>query len=269
MSACSHAFVRETLLDMPWTFAHPAAVLPLRHLCPRWLSFPALVVGSMMPDLGYYIRGADFATFAHTLAGCVLICVPAGFIVLGVLAGLRAPLCFLLPSPHREALTPLANTRLAGMPVLAASLVLGACTHVLWDAFTHQRGWIVAHYAWLQAPVTPWTGVVFPLFYWLQHGSTLAGVVLLALAYRSWLRKSGAAAVQHASAKEDRWRYRLLAAITATAAIAATVHASVAASPFPDALALRVFAREAAVSGVNVFAVLFGVCAVVVYIIKK
>ncbi|MFX7840593.1 DUF4184 family protein, partial [Acinetobacter baumannii] len=29
---------------MPWTFAHPAAMLPLRRLCPRWLSWPALVL---------------------------------------------------------------------------------------------------------------------------------------------------------------------------------------------------------------------------------
>ena len=39
---------------MPWTFAHPAAILPLRRFCPAPLDFSALVIGSMVPDLGYY-----------------------------------------------------------------------------------------------------------------------------------------------------------------------------------------------------------------------
>ncbi|MBA3727450.1 MAG: DUF4184 family protein, partial [Armatimonadetes bacterium] len=38
---------------MPWTFSHPAAVLPLRRLCPQSLDFAALVIGSTTPDIGY------------------------------------------------------------------------------------------------------------------------------------------------------------------------------------------------------------------------
>jgi hypothetical protein len=38
--------------DMRWTIAHPAAVLPLRRLCPRFLSCPALIVDSVAPDIG-------------------------------------------------------------------------------------------------------------------------------------------------------------------------------------------------------------------------
>jgi WD40 repeat protein len=37
---------------MPWTFAHPAAVLPLRKFCADRLSFAGLVVGSVSPDIG-------------------------------------------------------------------------------------------------------------------------------------------------------------------------------------------------------------------------
>ena len=29
---------------MPWTLAHPAAILPLRRFAPRWLSLPALIL---------------------------------------------------------------------------------------------------------------------------------------------------------------------------------------------------------------------------------
>jgi hypothetical protein len=38
---------------MPFPLAHPAAVLPLRRYCPKYLSFPVLIVGSLVPDVGY------------------------------------------------------------------------------------------------------------------------------------------------------------------------------------------------------------------------
>jgi Domain of unknown function (DUF4184) len=50
---------------MPWTLAHPAAVLPLRPLCPHRLSFGALVVGSVSPDIGYYVSCFDLARAAR------------------------------------------------------------------------------------------------------------------------------------------------------------------------------------------------------------
>ena len=50
---------------MPWTFAHPAAVLPLRRFSgPGLLSFAALVIGSTSPDFLYYIGQFDLAAFA-------------------------------------------------------------------------------------------------------------------------------------------------------------------------------------------------------------
>jgi hypothetical protein len=61
---------------MPWTLSHPAAVLPLRRLTPQPLDFPALVIGSMTPDIGYYINRFDLANFAHTLPGSVFACLP-------------------------------------------------------------------------------------------------------------------------------------------------------------------------------------------------
>ena len=64
---------------MPWTLSHPAAVLPLRRFSPRPLDFAALVVGSMTPDLGYYIDRFDLSTCPHP-AGSFVACVPTGVI---------------------------------------------------------------------------------------------------------------------------------------------------------------------------------------------
>jgi hypothetical protein len=50
---------------MPFPVAHLAAVLPLRRYCPRYLSFPALVVGSLSPDLGYLFGHLHTDWFSH------------------------------------------------------------------------------------------------------------------------------------------------------------------------------------------------------------
>jgi Domain of unknown function (DUF4184) len=63
---------------MPWTFVHPAAVLPLRQYCANRHLFGALVVGSVSPDLGYYVGRFDMATIAHTLLGLLIVCLPTG-----------------------------------------------------------------------------------------------------------------------------------------------------------------------------------------------
>jgi hypothetical protein len=54
---------------MPFTLAHAAAVLPFRPYCPRVLSFPALVVGSVAPDAGYWSGPLDLKRISHSFAG--------------------------------------------------------------------------------------------------------------------------------------------------------------------------------------------------------
>jgi len=74
---------------MPWTFAHPAAVLPLRPL--RRLSFGALVVGSISPDIGYYVGHFDLAGAAHTLSGLVTLSLPTGLVLMVFVRLLHRP----------------------------------------------------------------------------------------------------------------------------------------------------------------------------------
>jgi hypothetical protein len=201
---------------MPWTFAHPAAVLPLRSLARARLSFAALVVGSITPDLGYYVGRFDLARAAHTLAGLFVVCLPAGFVLLALLRMFRRPVCHLLPQPHRGALSSLPPIPLvesmASTAAVAASLLVGATTHVLWDSFTHATGWMVVNLPLLQMSLPVWPRVDVPLFRLLQHASTILGVAALGVAYSNWLRQasdeSGARDQQ-----SEHWRYVLLAAL--------------------------------------------------------
>src|SRR3954468_10318059 len=85
---------------MPFTLSHPLAVVPLRGLCPRWLNFAALVIGSTSPDFGYFIQQFDAAAFAHSGWGTLEICLPTGLLALSIFYLLRQPLCYILPQPH-------------------------------------------------------------------------------------------------------------------------------------------------------------------------
>src|SRR6218665_923701 len=54
---------------MPFTFSHPAAVLPLHYLPKRWFSMTGLVIGSMAPDFVYFLRMNVYSPFSHTIKG--------------------------------------------------------------------------------------------------------------------------------------------------------------------------------------------------------
>src|SRR2546426_9342497 len=114
---------------MPFPLAHPAAVLPLRRYCPRYLNFPALMIGSLTPDVGYCLQRFRVDQFSHSFVGSVAFCLPTGIAMLLVFYAIRESLVAALPAPHRDALLPLCrkpNDRPASAIVL--SLLIGAWT---------------------------------------------------------------------------------------------------------------------------------------------
>lgn len=209
---------------MPWTVSHAAAVLPFRRWCPARLSFGALVVGSMVPDLGYYLGLTAIARFAHTVPGLVAVDLPAGLLVIAVLGLMRELLAVLLPQPHRDALRETLEF-LAGTPgwrraaILAGSVVLGAATHAAWDSFTHAGSLPVTRFDWLRSELFAIGSWRVPAYNCLQHASTLFGIVALAIAYRSWLKARHAAQARPASSREAA-RWWILGGIAAAGALA-------------------------------------------------
>src|ERR1041385_6474131 len=122
---------------MPFTLAHPAAVLPLRRFAPRWLCFPGLVVGAVVPDAGYAV-GLDF--YSHSWIGSVIFSLPVGMVMLILFYWLRGPASRWLPSRQRELFQPLCRSNPGPWYGIIASLLIGAWTHLVWDSFTHKYG---------------------------------------------------------------------------------------------------------------------------------
>ena len=83
---------------MPFPTAHPAAVLPLRRYCPRLFNFPALIIGSLVPDLGYPLARfyRQFGDTSHTFYGSFVFCLPAGLLAT-LLSGLAADYFWIAP----------------------------------------------------------------------------------------------------------------------------------------------------------------------------
>jgi hypothetical protein len=193
---------------MPGTFSHPAAILPLRRFTPRPLNFAALVIGSMTPDFGYFIDRFDLSRFAHSLPGSFLACLPTGVAMLILFYLFAKPICYVLPSPHREVLSPVCPffpRQLSVWLMILLSLLLGAWTHIFWDAFTHLDGWFVERIAFLRAPAFQTGSSMTHVYLALQEGSTLVGFPILVIAYWIWLRRQGKPLLSFS--KSDFWRY--------------------------------------------------------------
>ncbi|MBE2181364.1 MAG: DUF4184 family protein [Chthoniobacterales bacterium] len=169
---------------MPFTLSHPAAITPLS----RWTSHPfcivALVIGSMVPDLGYYLRMFSFATFAHSFSGSFIVCVPAGMLLLACLLIAREPLLWLMPSRIQGILRPAFALPSKGAWKLFFEVCLwiwvGSLTHILWDSFTHKTGWFVQRSSALQSSLILGDGHSFPAYYILQQASTVIGLCIVA-----------------------------------------------------------------------------------------
>ncbi|OKJ70926.1 DUF4184 family protein [Streptomyces sp. CB02460] len=191
---------------MPFTLSHAAAVLPgiRRDGAGRGpLLASALVAGSFAPDLTYFadsvIPGAmEFGEVTHAVWGVVTVDVLVTAVALGLWLLLRDPLVALLPErwrgrvhgwlrgggapkgPGRRGL----GARDAGW--FAVSAVIGAATHVVWDAFTHHDRWGVRLVPGLDGSVAG-----YPVFTLVQYGTSAPALLLLAWFTVSGLRRTG------------------------------------------------------------------------------
>jgi hypothetical protein len=160
-------------------FAHPVAVVPLTRL---GFNQTALIIGSMTPDFIYFVQLSTNMQYGHTLPGVFLFCLPVGLFIMGFFQIiLKAPLFSLLPNAHQQRLAPLlqnivgdGGTSVRDFWQLSIALLVGACTHLLWDSCTHSYGWTVQHAVFLRAPLLVTSQGVLHVYKVLQHGVQLA-----------------------------------------------------------------------------------------------
>jgi hypothetical protein len=171
---------------MPFTLAHPAAVLPLRGRAR--LRMAPLIIGAMTPDLPYYVpaRFGHLGPETHTAVGAFTTCLLLGYAALLAVFVLRRPLTALLSARTRwlclRALAPFA-ARPVEWAFAGVAILVGVWTHLLWDSFTHSDGWAVRRVAALSAPVS-FGSYSAELCHVLQYLSSALGLALLTWWYR-------------------------------------------------------------------------------------
>ena len=66
---------------MPFTFSHPAIVLPLTYFPKKWFSLTGLVIGSLTPDFEYFLRMRIKSNYSHTIDGLFWFDLPLGLLL--------------------------------------------------------------------------------------------------------------------------------------------------------------------------------------------
>lgn len=174
---------------MPFTLAHPAAILPLRKI--GFLRTAPLMIGAVTPDVPYYLPLAPsghplrLGLDTHSVVSSYTVDLALGMAVLLGVFLLREPLTVLLPPRARwlclRALEPF-RRRAAEWLFAPLAILCGVWSHLLWDSFTHADGWAVRRIPALgdTATIGWYTGEIFHI---LQYLSSAAGLTILALWY--------------------------------------------------------------------------------------
>src|ERR1700686_3075010 len=184
---------------MPFTVSHIAAVLPAHRPLTRAQVFTAAVIGSMVPDFGLLVPGFMARWQTHSLPGLFTFCLPVGLAAYWLTLLLIGPaMSEVLPDGaylRLRAAHPAASiTQLSAWLRAAAALLLGAITHLIWDAFTHENARGVRMFPLLTDFGPEMAGHPLHLYRWLQYGSSIVGLALVAIALVLWLRHAPAPA---------------------------------------------------------------------------
>lgn len=222
---------------MPFTISHAAAVLPLHTLGKSRLPLAALMIGSMSPDFAYFLPDSLAQISSHSFEGILLFCWPVSIALwLLFVHLLELPTIELLPAEWRARVSRSDSTvSLKALAFASITVILGALTHVAWDAFTHGNTPLTRAFPGFRVELFTLYGHRFRVYLILQYLSSVVGLVALAFwAHR--LRRSAPAG--HApdaprSRLSDRARVAAVLLVTATAGVTALLsYASYPGAPF-------------------------------------
>ena len=178
---------------MPFTPAHASIVLPLLKLKQHQVSATALVIGSVAPDFEYFLKMSVSSQYSHTMLGVLYFDIPLTIILAFLFHGVvKKNLISNLPAFFQYRFQDLLNLNFNAYFkghywIVMISAFIGSCSHIFWDAFTHNDGFFAQRISFYKQVVVPYDGVRYPLFYALQNISTAVGLVII-IAYIFFLK---------------------------------------------------------------------------------
>ncbi|MGO4773731.1 DUF4184 family protein [Flavobacterium sp. W22_SRS_FK3] len=173
---------------MPFTFTHPAIILPLTYLPRKWFSLTGLVIGSLTPDFEYFLRMRIKSNYSHTLDGIIWFDLPLSLLLTFTFHNIvRNSLFDNLPTSLKSRFSTFKQFDwnhffYKNWSIVIISILIGTASHLFWDSFTHNHGYFVEAIPGLTNTINIF-GEQIPLFKILQHSSTLIGGFVVALAF--------------------------------------------------------------------------------------
>lgn len=204
---------------MPYTLAHPLYAVPLKKAAPRYLCTTGLLLGSMAPDLEYFVAFESNKTFGHSIQGFVLLGLPLCTAFAIAFHRLMKPaLVKLLPSSlglskfARDHSSPWELATGRDWFVFLSSLFIGFLSHMFMDAWTHTDTFIVHHLPWLAERIYGEA-----VYHWLQFGLSALGLgAAMLYGWWKWSRwRKRRSEPLSAEQRAYRWGMRLAAAAIA------------------------------------------------------
>ncbi len=134
---------------MPFTFSHPAAVLPLTFIDKYRFSVTALTIGSITPDFEYFANFEQHSIYSHTWLGIFWFDLPVSIILFYVYTALvKDELIDHLPGflKRRFVRFKIAKRRTYSAQkylIIFTSLLIGITSHLFWDKLTHRSAGLV------------------------------------------------------------------------------------------------------------------------------
>ncbi len=128
---------------MPFTISHVAAVLPFTRPLARWRVLSATIIGSMVPDFGFLSPWRPARVDTHGAMALLTFCLPVGLLTFWMfqrfikqaLMEVISDAAYLRWRPFGA---PADLGSLLQWAVAACGILLGALSHLIWDAFTHE-----------------------------------------------------------------------------------------------------------------------------------
>ena len=184
---------------MPFTLSHTVAAIPLRKHLGEYGGLSALFIGAMVPDFVYMLPPEfvyHYRLTSHSLMGLFKVCLPMGVLFFYLYHLLMAPVIVsVFPDQLQRKLPP--HLALGRCPptknghVIILSLLVGAATHIIWDAFTHEK-MIPQLFEFYRTPLMTIDNWEIMPFRVLQHLSTVLGLMLLLWWIWQWYVKTDA-----------------------------------------------------------------------------
>lgn len=173
---------------MPFTFSHPAIVLPLRYLPQKWFSLTGLIIGSLTPDFEYFIRMKVKSNYSHTFYGILWFDLPLAILLAFIFHNIvRNELFNNLPQIIKSRVFVFSkfnwNTYFkSNWIIVIISTTIGIASHLFWDSFTHDHGYFVIHISELKHSVYLFNKEI-PVLKIAQHLSSFIGAIIILFAF--------------------------------------------------------------------------------------